>query len=172
MKLRDILVSTIILLVIVFLGIYFTIGFPIIINYSKQSNRAFLGQYNDSLIVLEDCDFNNGHWEAYLFFNSDDNTQNERVLSSKVYKTTDIELLKQIKKDWIFECSSADVATVQSNLCFYQNGELVYKTGIVLEKKIEGLQTPQCGWVVAKEPHLLYKHLKRFKPIYFPIIII
>ena len=123
--------------------------------------------------VLENLDFSAGRWKAYLVFHWDDlrNTQ-LRLPRRRVFRSDDIHLFRQMQTSWRFTCTGSDVATVQSGILFYQNGKLVYRSGIVLDEKIEGLQTPQCGWLDASDSRVISAYCQSFKPVYWPLIIL
>lgn len=158
-----------ILILVGSLLIHLTVGFPLVVG-NKESLSIKNYSKGDTVYLLENCDFDTGDWTAYIVFNRDDSNRDVRALAFKVYRSDDIQLLKQMKAEWVFDCTGSDIATVQSEILFYQNGELKYRSCIVLDKGFEGFQSPQCGWISSKKEKLLYKYCKQFNPVHWPVV--
>jgi len=165
------LLSIVFFLIVVSVFLHYTIGFPLVIETSKAES-SFSVEKGENVKLLSDFNFSEGDWAAYIIFNNEDNNSANRLLSLKAYKTQDTSLLNNMKKDWIFDCTGSDMATIQSHMYLFNEGVLKYKSGIVLEKNLQGFQSPQCGWVQSKETDIIYNYCKEFKPIYWPILIL
>lgn len=154
--------------------IQLTIGFPIIIKGSStglNSSESYI--VGDTLQILESCDFEYGEWCAYLIFNKEDNVKSANLLHHKLYKTSNIDLLKEMKRSWVFDCSGSDVATVQSRIVMLKDGEIYFESGIILDSISEGFQSPQCGWIEPQRTeNNLYQYCKQFDPVYWPVVFI
>ncbi len=168
---KKIILILVFIIVIGFI-IKYIISFPIVIDSSSIDTKQEDHSIGDTVGLLKSLDLSDGEWKAYIIFNKEDNDSKDRLLPKKVYKTNDIELLKQMQKNWVFAYTGADMATVQSKILFFKNNKLVFKSGIVLEKDIEGLQTAQCGWLESSEKNLLYRYCKRFRSIKAPFVIL
>ncbi|MEM6395323.1 MAG: hypothetical protein AAF741_03180 [Bacteroidota bacterium] len=167
-------VKVIIAVILLGLLILSTTGYNIVVVKSRIVEKPDTGNSENTseyISVLSSCDFDSGKWQAFIYVHCEDMFVDDWMLSRRLYQTSDVALPKKMKNEWVFTCGSADIATVQSKILFFQDGELKYESGMVLEKSLEGLQTPQCGWLDAKN-HALYKYCKEFKPVYWPIVVL
>lgn len=170
-RIKWILLAVVMTVVCCSILIQFTIGFPLVISTSDLKTNISKYESGDTIQLLENCNFDEGRWSAYIVFNWEDNSKSKMALPFKVYKTDNIDVLKKMKKEWVFQCTGGDMATIQSEILFFQDGKLIYRSNIVLEKDFEGFQSPQCGWI-SKKGSIIYKYCKEFKPVWFPIVIL
>lgn len=121
---------------------------------------------------LQRFDFEKGKWVAYLVINpADYEDLNPAFKKISCYKSEDAELFNRMKKKWNFIYTSGDVATVSSAIYFVRDGKIEFESGIVIEKKREGLQGSEYGWLEPVEQHVLSNELSRFKRVYWPVLI-
>lgn len=149
-------------------------GYPLIINFSKSNVQNYPDvQKGDVIKPFDKFDFNKGEWVAYLFISKNDKNKyvNELFNGSK-FKTTDIELLKQMQKRWKFIYTEGDIASVESSIIICNNGKTVFSSGIVLDENGQGLQSRDFGWIEASVPNMLVNECRQFKRIYSPIIVL
>ena len=149
---------------------YSTIVFPIS-KYKFQPHKS--PQRGQIVNPLSDFDFGNGKWTVYLEISpSDFRNLNPLVTKATCLKTSDIQLLREMKKNWNFRYSGGDVATVNSTIYFVKNGRLVFESGIVIDKNMEGLQGEEYGWLEPIGKKALSKSASRFNRVYLPVIFI
>lgn len=170
-------IKLILTLIILFIALSILIIFinrPIIIHISNSStlrNKEY--KLGDTINPFKNFDFNNGEWEIYLFISSNDkNSISKDIPLGKCLVTTNKELMNEIKYNWNFIYTNADIATVESEIVFSQNGKEVFRSGIVLDSLNQGLQNRQYGWLEATPKDILSKYIKQFNRTYKPIIIL
>lgn len=147
-------------------------GCALIIPITKpEPNKAFELQKGDIINHLKSFDFNTGNWVAYLVISrSDFESLPATIRKARCLKIKDIKVLKQMQSDWNFVYTGGDMATVESEIYFFNNGKLVLKSGIVLNKETIGLQNRDYGYLEPKDSTLIIKSFKEFKKVYLPII--
>jgi hypothetical protein len=158
----------------VMLFVYFIViqlwGYPLVFDFSKKINFAEIKlQKGDTIKPFEKFNFDKGSWVAYLFLNNDNTNLSSEMPKGKCFKTTNINVLKQMQDEWKFLYSGGDVATIESSIILYNNGKKVFESGILIDENSQGLQSRQFGWL---EGLNLIKTCKQFEKIYSPILIL
>jgi hypothetical protein len=151
------------------------IGSPVIVDISAnkiETTSKMNYQKGDTINPFKEFDFSKDTWKVYLFIASSDLKEINGVMpKGKCFKTTDIELLKQIQREWKFIVTDGDVATVESSIVVCKNGKKVYSSGIVLGGNRQGLQNRELGWVTALSSNMMIEQCKQFERIYLPVFI-
>jgi len=128
---------------------------------------------NEVIPVLEELDFNDGKWAAYLSFSRLDLKELEGIIPKRTcLKLADVSILMKMKKDWNMVFTAGDIATAESSIAFTKNGKVVFRSEISVNKYSEGLQSPAFGWIEPVKPGVILKYCKEFKPVYWPIVIL
>jgi hypothetical protein len=128
---------------------------------------------NEVIPVLEELNFNDGKWDAYLSFSRLDLKELEGIIPKRTcLKLSDIRILMKMKKDWNMVFTGGDIATAESCIFFTKNGEVVFRSEIVVNKYSEGLQSPAFGWIEPVKPGIIMQYCKEFNPVYWPIVIL
>lgn len=147
-------------------------GYNIILPLTagKQSQSVKAGT---TVKVLSDFDFDKGNWAAYLFIKNE-NWQGlpPSIIKRNCLKTTDRLLLKHMQNNWVFKVSDGDMATVSSSFYLVHNGKIVYQSAIMLDAAHQGLQNKQYGWMEPVNPTILVSTCSKFRPVYWPIVIL
>ncbi len=126
-----------------------------------------------TVCVLKDFDLDHGDWAAYIVTAHDDLAElPEGVPKRHFLKLDDRAVLKEMQRDWCFEITGGDLATVESYVAILQNGELRWTSGIVVSRNHEGLQSARFGWMKPKTPDLLSRYAKKFEPSILPLHIL
>jgi hypothetical protein len=86
------------------------------------------------------------------------------------YATTDTAVLNGMKREWKFTISGGDMATVESYLVIRKGDSTVFKSGIVLDGKNEGLQHEQFGWAAPLKGVSLSKWCVKFNRVAEPMV--
>lgn len=145
---------------------------PIYLSDGDDIHQSIDYQKGDTVKVLGDSNFNEGDWEAYIVLVwGDNNRLHKEIPKGIMYRTDDIELLKQMQRDWRFEYTGGDIATVQNQFILYQDGKIIVHTGIVIDDNFTAFQ----GWFGALYPNNkndIIKYCKQFKRVYSPIVIL
>lgn len=153
----------------------FEAGFTgLIIPLSKyQSHDRHLAK-GDKVYPLKEFDFDSGSWEVYLSINPEEDFANLSPLINKSIglMTTDKALLKRAQKTWRFTYTGSDAATITSAIYFVRNGELVFESGIQINKALEGLQSQEFGWIEPDEKYAISDIVKDFDRVYWPVVLL
>lgn len=149
------------------------IGSTLIIPITKpEPNKAFELQKGNIINPLKSFDFNTGNWVAYLVISrSDFESLPATIRKARCLKIKDIKALKQLQSEWNFVYTGGDMATIESEIYFFNNGKLVLKSGIVLNKESIGLQNRDYGYLEPKDSTLIIESFKEFKKVYLPTLV-
>lgn len=125
------------------------------------------------LAVFSKFDFSKDKWKAYIIIGHDDfEDLNAGITKGSCLKTTNRDVLEEMKRTWKFKITDGDVGTVESDFYLFQNGKLVFKTGIILSKNGQRLQNEEYGEMVPIDPTAMIKTGKQFKSVYWPVVIL
>ncbi len=154
-----------------FVVIYFMYGYPILLN----SNQNEIVNISDTTEVkfnpINDLDFSTGNNVAYLFFSKEDIKElPEQISKYKILECEDNEVLQNLRSNFWFEKTGGDMATCESKIYLYQNGELVFYASIVLKNNSVGIQSIRTGWANASDEEKLKDIFLKFKPVKRPIL--
>lgn len=110
--------------------------------------------------------------EIYIVFSLNDfNDFPKELPKTRVLKTTKSEQIEKFKNLFEVTYSGGDLATCESYICVYDNGNLVFKSGFAVTKnKNIGLQNRVYGWAISDNSSELIKLLKEFKPYRYPFL--
>jgi hypothetical protein len=98
-------------------------------------------------------------WKVVIEISGDDLNDLSMKVPGRKLSTTKPNVLKQIS-GWKFTYGGGDLATVTSTILVYRNGTLVDQQGIVLDKKIVGLQSIKYGWISPASQDQVYKTIR------------
>lgn len=158
---------------IVFLSVYIYLFYnPIVINDKETNsfeNKNFVIK-NNHIKILNNLNFDNDDmFKAVLIINERENISDELPFGH-FFKCSDKKLIEELNKiDFIY--TGADIATVENKLIIYRNDEVIFRSGIVIDKNIEGLQNSDFGWVTTKNGNLI-KVLNKFNRNFAPVVVI
>jgi len=147
---------------------------PLVLDFSVEQIKLDTITYRKGDVVkpFEAFNFDEGQWIAYLFIShSDQQDLSKEMPQGRKFKTTDRILLKEMQENWKFIYTDGDVATLESELILYHNGKLVFRSGILLNEKRQGLQNRQYGWLEATPRCILSRYCKKLKKVRWPIIL-
>jgi len=169
--LKKIIISVSCIILLFYIG-GIIIGHTIVLNISDSKDRTD-GFSNDSIVnPFEQLDFKSGDWEMYIVLSREDRKKTPfETPRTNCYKSKDDRLFIAIKNNWRFKKAQGDMSTVESNMYLLKDGVLVFESGILLGKNIEGLQSSNYGWIEARNK-CLSDTFKYFDRVYSPIIII
>ena len=98
-------------------------------------------------------------WKIVIEISGDDLRDLSKHVPGRKLTTGKPNVLKLIKK-WKFVYRGGDLATVTSTILVYKDGRLVDQQGIVLDKKIVGLQSIKYGWISPSDTQQIYKVIR------------
>lgn len=156
---------------IILIYIYFIYN-PIIIEENSESTRndyLINTKKGDSINLFDSFDFDSGDWKVCIIINERYNISPDIPYGKYLY-TADLNVIKKFKK-LSFEYTKADVATILNEIIFYKDDEIVYRSYIVLDERIEGLQKDTFGWLKGNDSKLALI-VKDFKLKLLPIVYI
>lgn len=165
----------IITLLLLILGLKLLTGYTVIIPISKYKNvQSELSiDKRGSVNPLNDFNFKEGDWEAYFIVSLSDFKELPPSFSnSNCFKTKDVEVLESMKANWVFQHHGGDMSTVESKLMIFNEGKLVYETGVVVSEASEGLQSKKYGWLDGTEGEKISTSLLKFSKVQMPVIIL
>lgn len=160
-------ITIIVLTVFLLLSLVILSFNPIVIDNVIKKRTDNLVQKGDIIQPLNKFDFNEGVWKAYIVNGSDDSSS--ELCGSKVLKTKDIFLMKELNESWVFKYSGNDVATVNSKFFLYKDNVLMFTSSIVVDKTNSGLQDINYGWLQSEDNMKFYNLINEFERSYFPL---
>jgi len=148
-------------------------GYVIVIPLTKYTGKQHELKRGDTINPLAGLDLNKGKWNAYLVISKTDyNKFHNSIKKSSILKTTDIEVLRMLQKEWIFNYTGGDMATVENSFYLFNDGKLVFSSGIILDGLKSGLQSREYGWLEPISKDLIPNSFKNFKRVYWPIVLL
>lgn len=165
------------ILIIIGVSIFTYLCFNPLIVFIKEERKSFIieKEYRkgDTIEVLNRLNFNEGYWVAYLVINKEDSEDiDNRIPTGKILKTENVTLLKEMKRNWVFKYTGGDLATVQNQIKIYKNKELMFSSGIVLDKNFEALQNSDVGYVYPLKKHNMIKYCMQFERVFYPFVML
>lgn len=152
------------------LTLWFGYTVPVILH---DDTEVPLAEASELLLPLAGLDLDQGNWTAYLILDPHDFKSLKGRFSRNVLKLTDREVMRRMRDDWKLIRTGGDAATVGSRITFLQEGKVIFSSGIVLEEGgLEGLQSRYFGWAEPQTSGILLEHCTKFKPVYWPLIIL
>ncbi len=153
-------------------GMFLFTGYPIVFQSSKTTQLSH--SYDSSVFnPLGNYKLDEGDWSVYLLIDKSDLEKLTPELKPyKVLKISSVDVLKQMQNTWYFKPTGGDVATVGSSMVVVHNGEMIFKTGVVLDQNMVGLQSKDFGWAEPVDPKKFTEILKEFKEVRSPLIFI
>lgn len=166
-----ILTSIVIIVLILFLPIFFSYDFPIVLNWNKKDIVNIQDTNQIYFNPLEGIDFSIGNNLVYLIFERTDiKNLPYKMKKNKLFECRDNKIIQEIQQNFIFKKSNGDMATCDSKIIFYNNNKLVFCSSFVFTDNILGIQNSKSGWADVKEKEKLKKNLIKFKPVYKAIV--
>ena len=153
-------------------GMFFWEGYPIVFRTSKTREAQL---HYDSAVFnpLMGVPLDDGEWAAYLLLDKYDFEKLTPELKPyKVWKASSASVLKQMRHAWDFKPGGSDMATVTSSLIVMHNGEIVFETGIVLDRGMIGFQSQDFGWAEPVEKEKFAATLKEFRRVRSALVFI
>lgn len=143
---------------------------PILVNLPESDVELPKYSYTKGQIFnpLRKYNLEDGEFAAYLILKEKINVTGMPL--GRVFKTTDIALLKQMQQNMLFTYTGADLATVENDFLLYQGNKLVFRAGVVLDENSQGFQSPYFGWIEAKGDNALSLYCGQFS-VCFPVIV-
>lgn len=172
MNRRKIAILSIVLIGIFLSAIFFWKGYPIVFRTSKTREAQL---HYDSAVFnpLRGLPLDDGEWAVYLVLDKYDFEKLTPDLKPyKVWKASSGSVLKQMQNAWDFKPRGSDIATVTSSLIVVHNGEIVFDTGIVLDRDMMGFQSQDFGWAEPVEEEKFAATLKEFRRVRSPLVFI
>lgn len=152
-----------ILVVIIFSIIFFLADFfPVFC----KSNKTILPKnfVIDSVFnPIENLDLNK-KTVVYLIFSQDDlNSLPKKMGRSKVLFCSDKTILTKLKSVFYFSKLKGDMATCDSQIIIYNDGNKIFQSGILISKNLLGLQNKVTGWSESCHRYVLTDLFSNFK---------
>lgn len=157
----------IVLTVLTALGtlLYF-LACPIIINSSQSELVNIKDTLQSNFNPLENIDFSKGRNVAYLnIAKADLEELPKSIAKNKLLECRSNETLQNLQRNFIFTKSNGDMVTCESEVLFYKEEKLVFRSSIVLTDRVVGLQNSKLGWADAQNIENLKNFFATFKPV-------
>lgn len=163
------------LLIIVFISLligflYTTKAVPIIIFKSKPISYIQNIRYDSIFSPIDEVSFDSIKKIYIHIANSDLDILPDGIPRRKLLYTEDSIVVKQLINNFTFKYTNSDIATCESCIYIYSNDSLIFESGIVIEPDNIGLQKETFGWIELVRRDEFIDILRKFKPIYQPII--
>jgi len=147
---------------------------PIVINYPpdtiEYSRSEKVYKKGDIIQPFKDFDLGSGNYTAYVIIKDRIGLTND-IPHAGVLKTKNTLFLKGLQ-DMKFEYTGGDMATIENEFLLYHVDKLVFRSGIVIEDRKEGLQDSAFGWIRLMEPDKLMRDYIQDFDACFPIVIL
>jgi hypothetical protein len=151
------------------------VGFPLVIVSSEVSVTPTVSdtlKKDDVIEPIKNIDISSGNNSVYILFSRDDFKElPANIPHKKLIKIDEADILKEFQNQFRFSYSGGDMATMESTIFFFNNGNLIFKSKLLIGKERVGLQN-QFGWIEAIEPSKLIEIIGKSKPVYSPIVFI
>lgn len=172
MKIKLLIICTVVSLLLGWVfSLYF--GYTIVIATNLLNTKSVQHNKGDIINIFDEFDLNKGKWSVYLNLSLSDLKKLKGVLPERTcLKLTDVEVLRKMKDDWKMVYTGGDMATVESSIFIIRDGDIVFNSGIMFNKNTEGLQSPVYGWIEPIEKDIIKKYCKKFKPVFWPVVIL
>jgi len=158
--------------VILLVSVFLLTGYPILFRVSTNAT-ATIDYSSKQINPLRGADLNNGEWSVYLVIAHADFTEITPELKPyKIWKATSSDVLNQIQSSWNLRVTGGDIATAESTVIIVHNGEIVFESGIVIDKDLFGLQSENFGWAEPADRDSFAKSLSGFKQVLTPFVFI
>lgn len=151
----------------------FVFGSSFVIKSSISPLKKYQCNHSgDTIQIFQEGIIEKHNWVIYLVLDKEDRRQNLKLEAHPFWVLKDNNIIRKISEEWKFICTGGDVATVQSYIYIYMDGDLYFESGIVIDDSFEGLQSEDFGWVISVRENMIYDYIQHFKPIYFPILLL
>jgi hypothetical protein len=155
------------ILIVTYLSIKFTIGFPIIyestFHVDSIPNSSF--EIGDTIHLLKDKKID----QIYLWMVSDDYNELPSLYTpSKLKSISDEAIINEIIMNFNFVYTGGDISTCESKILFFNNGMLVFKSNFLMSSGKFGLQN-KYGWIESVNHEALFHLFNKATIVYKPI---
>lgn len=160
---------------IILLFLIYLVFNPVLLDFSRETENNFRSASNagDTIHIFQRLDFEIGDWEAYIVISqNDDMDVSNKIPKGRLLRTDDRALLLQMKNKLVFVYTGADISTVDNEFIVCQNGHVVFRSAILIDKTQEGLQNREYGFLEAKPLGQLSGYCKDFKRVYSPFVVL
>lgn len=162
MKMKIKMIFFLVLVIIISSILYFADFFPLIFISKKTilpKNFVKESKFNP----IENLDLNK-KTVAYLIFSEDDlNSLPKKMRRSKVLFCNDNRILTKIKSVFFFSKLKGDMATCDSQIIIYNDGNKILQSDILISKNLLGLQNKVTGWSESCHRYVLTNLFSKFK---------
>jgi len=155
---------------IVILAYLYLIYNPILIEPSEPS---YVNQHKakyrkgEPIKVFETFNFDKDSWKVCVLL-KDRTTISSKIPYGKYLVTTERKTIQKMK-DLSFVYTGTDMATIENEILFYKNNELVFRSEIALDDKLSGFQNADWGWI-EENGSAMISILAEFEPSFLPFI--
>lgn len=127
-------------------GIIVLLGHSVVIFPQELPPRDYAYQSGQKVNPLEEFNFSDGKWTAFVVFSDDDRSRLPTgIENSRVIRCDDKHVLQEMQNQLEFHDSGGDMTTVASRIVLYKNDRLMFDSGLVVETGMEGFQSRDFG---------------------------
>lgn len=149
------------------------VGTPIVIHTSKMDMKQIEVSVGDTINPFNTLYLDKGELSVYILIDKDDKQDVDPKLAKGLYlKCNDNSILKDLNRTFSCTVTGGDMTTVQSIIYIKYDNKIVFKSGIVMDKNLVGLQNRKFGWAEASDPAPLEDIFGKFEKCYWPILFI
>ncbi len=170
---RKIVLFIVISLICLYLIVVVFLGFPLVLEFSKVAEQIeILYKKGDIVQPVKDVNFVDNCAIYIVLSRSDYKDLHQSISKRRVLACFDKKTINQLQQEFKFIYTDGDMATCESSIYIFNDKKLIFKSSIVLDKNLVGLQGQQFGWIEACNSNKLIDIIQRFKPVYYPIVIL
>lgn len=126
----------------------YLIFFPVILDKKKalpEIESSISHKRGDKIKVFDSFDFKKGKWKVCVII-TDRIGISPNIPHGRYLYTEDITVIERLKT-LSFEYTGGDMATIENEIILYKDDEMIFRSGILVDKKKEGLQNRTFGWI-------------------------
>ena len=154
-------------------AISFFAHYTLVIPISKLNQKDLPLKKGAIVKPFKNLFLSDGNWKAYIVFDKTDLIElPQGIARATCIKTEDKSVIQEMKDTWHFIYKEGDIATAESSIYIFHDNELVFESAIVISENSQGLQSRSYGWMKPVRKNVICESCKKFKRVYWPVVVL